>query len=1517
MFPATALSLLRAHPVKVGAAELRGYRDVDRRQARRVAGVSSCHHLESLRIQHLNCTLGGHDPMRINMKILSVVVAALLVNVPLAAHAQSRSPAELAQLRDSVRAVGGRVIIMLKSTAPGALRVRGRPPLSDAELQRVEARLSARQGLRIRGHAPMVGAVMGDVDDARLAELNADSNVAFIEADKFLVLQSTRNGAAIPADALRTQSVPWGITRVTAPDAWALGFTGAGVKVGMMDSGGDPTHPDLVWAGGYNANTGGTAPSDWADDVASCNGHGTHVAGTVAARNNGVGVVGVAPDVSLYALKVFVDIGGTCGAWVSAQMLAVQWAVSNGIRVVSASLGGSGGGSYLTTIQAAADAGTFFVAAAGNDNGGAVEYPAAFAPSIAVSSLSSSNTVSSFSSVGPQIEVGAPGEGVLSTMPGGGYGTKSGTSMATPHVTGVVALLVQQNPGITLAGVRQALQNGALDLAAPGFDNGTGWGLVRAAPSLQGGATAPLTLSVTPGSRNVGIVLGASAPADNATVTLGGTNASTTGWSATKKKSWTTLTTSSGTGSGTVAWTRNATGLAVGTYVDTITVTSPGAASGSPAMIYDTLRISAVVVPVALAVTPGSRNVAVTQGTNAPGDNATVTLTGTNATSTAWSATKKKSWTTLTTASGTGSGMVAWSRAAAGLAVGTYVDTITVSASGATGSPTTVIDTMRITAATSPVTLAVAPASRRVTLQQGTNAPADNAAVSLTGTNAATTAWTATNKKSWNTLTTASGTGNGTVAWSRAAAGLAVGTYVDTITVSSSGATGSPATVIDTMQITAVTSPLVLAVTPGSRNVAVTQGASAPGDNATVSLSGTGASTTAWSAVTKKGWVTLTTASGTGSGTLAWNRNATSLAVGTYVDTITVSASGATGSPAAVIDTLRITAAPIPVVLAVSPLSRKVTVQTGTNAPPDNAAVSLTGTNAATTPWTATKKKSWTTLTTASGTGNGSVAWSRAAAGLVVGTYVDTITVTATGATGSPTIVVDTMLVTAASVPVALAVSPSSRNVAVQQGTSAPGANASVTISGTNAATTAWTATKKKAWTTLTTASGTNTGTVAWNRNASGLAVGTYVDTITVTASGATGSPGTVIDTMTITAATTPVVLAVSPGARNVAVTQGTNAPPDNASVSLTGTNSATAAWSATNKKSWNTLTTASGTGSGTVAWQRAAAGLAVGTYVDTITVSASGATGSPAVVIDTMRITAATTPIVLAVSPSARSVSLTQGSNAPGDNATVSLTGTNAGSTAWSATKKKSWTTLTTSSGTGSGTVAWTRNVSTLAAGTYVDTITVTAPGAAGGSPAMVFDTVKIGATTVSVHPGSNKKKLYAVGAASSVVSPTTDSAVVQLDQGAEPLDTWSASTASTRLQIVRSSGPMTAALVWQRLAVTLPVGLYIDTLHVQLQRDATISGIYVDTLEVVAVTLPDPAVAVADLFRSNTLTDDQRTVLDLQGNGNGGYDIGDFLAWVDRDHLHLSASVMARLKELSPPASPASGRPRTKPNP
>ena len=314
-----------------------------------------------------------------------------------------------------------------------------------------------------------------------------------------------------------------------------------------------------------------------------------------------------------------------------------------------------------------------------------------------------------------------------------------------------------------------------------------------------------------------------------------------------------------------------------------------------------------------------------------------------------------------------------------------------------------------------PLALVVNPLSRRATAQPGTTAPGDNAAITLSGDNAGQAGWTATTRHSWITVTVGAGTGSGTASWTRNTSGLAVGYYVDTIRVTASGATGSPAQVIDTLQITVAPVPLTMVVSPLSRNRATTQGTAAPDENVAITLTGDNAGSTTWIASNRKAWTALAASSGTSSGVLTWHRNATTLAIGTYVDTITITATGASGSPVNVIDTLRITAAPVPLSLVVTPSSRNATVAQGGTAPGTTAAVTLLGDNAATTSWTVTKKKAWTTLTTASGTGSGIAAWTRNALGLVAGTYVDTIVVTAAGASGSPGTVIDSLLVTAVS----------------------------------------------------------------------------------------------------------------------------------------------------------------------------------------------------------------------------------------------------------------------------------------------------------------------------------------------------------------------------------------------------------------------------------------------------------------------------------------------------------------------
>lgn len=258
------------------------------------------------------------------------------------------------------------------------------------------------------------------------------------------------------------QTVPWGIERVNAPAAWAAS-RGAGVKVAVVDTGVDPNHKDLRVSAAFSAfeNEG---PEDG-------NGHGTHVAGTIAGLDNGIGVVGVAPDVTLIAAKVL-DSGGS-GTYATV-IAGLQWAVEQEADVVNMSLGGDQGEPSLEeAFQAAADAGVVIVAAAGN-NSGAVGYPAKYPSTIAIAASDSSDKAAYFSSRGPEVEFITPGVQVYSTYKGGGYRKLDGTSMACPHAAGLAALAVASGAhGIDA--VRAALKAAATKLpGVPDTLNGSG-----------------------------------------------------------------------------------------------------------------------------------------------------------------------------------------------------------------------------------------------------------------------------------------------------------------------------------------------------------------------------------------------------------------------------------------------------------------------------------------------------------------------------------------------------------------------------------------------------------------------------------------------------------------------------------------------------------------------------------------------------------------------------------------------------------------------------------------------------------------------------------------------------------------------------------------------------------------------------------------------------------------------------------------------------------------------------------
>ena len=238
--------------------------------------------------------------------------------------------------------------------------------------------------------------------------------------------------------ALRPE-LTWGVQRVRAPAAWQ-NTEGKGVRVAIIDTGIDTGHPDLVGQvdGGYSAITKSEATEAYQDD----NGHGTHVAGTVAGKKDDKGVVGVAPLARLYAVKVL-DADGSGN--MSDVIDGIVWAASNDMQVANMSLGAPfGSETMLRALRFAKGRGTIVVAAAGNSSGGPVGYPGAYPETIAVASADSEDKFSPFSSKGAEVDFIAPGSDIVSAKMGGGFASYSGTSMAAPHVAGLVALTVSQ-----------------------------------------------------------------------------------------------------------------------------------------------------------------------------------------------------------------------------------------------------------------------------------------------------------------------------------------------------------------------------------------------------------------------------------------------------------------------------------------------------------------------------------------------------------------------------------------------------------------------------------------------------------------------------------------------------------------------------------------------------------------------------------------------------------------------------------------------------------------------------------------------------------------------------------------------------------------------------------------------------------------------------------------------------------------------------------------------------------------
>ena len=307
--------------------------------------------------------------------------------------------------------------------------------------------------------------------------------------EKLLVNPSVESISPDEKRELMTQKNPYGINAVQATQLSQ--FDTSASKVCVIDTGYDLDHPDLADENsGVTGQSNNEAVGDWFTDG---HGHGTHVAGIIAALDNDIGSVGVFPGVNLHVVKIFDDNGD----WTYASDLidGINQCQQAGANVINMSLGGDyPSGEERAAMDQASENGVLLVAAAGNGGNSEFSYPASYDAVVSVGAVNSKNIRPNFSQFNSQVELAAPGLRIYSTYKNSQYARMSGTSMAAPHVAGAAALVWSFYPECTNADIRNALNASAEDLGDEGRDDMYGHGIVKAADAVEYLSVNPCTV---------------------------------------------------------------------------------------------------------------------------------------------------------------------------------------------------------------------------------------------------------------------------------------------------------------------------------------------------------------------------------------------------------------------------------------------------------------------------------------------------------------------------------------------------------------------------------------------------------------------------------------------------------------------------------------------------------------------------------------------------------------------------------------------------------------------------------------------------------------------------------------------------------------------------------------------------------------------------------------------------------------------------------------------------------------
>ena len=333
----------------------------------------------------------------------------------------------------------------------------------------------------------IVNAIAMDATPQAIETISKNKNVQLIASVKTIHLLESTPSQTVLNDIYTQSSAPWGISKIRAPDVWNLSVTGSGINISIIDTGINATHLDLDDLDD-NVSTNDPKVIKWIDYISNNitpyddDGHGTHVAGTAS----GTGGIGVAPGANLFAAKIFDSDGAGSGLDLC---YAFQWSIENGADIISFSGGGDHDPIFTSMIDNTIAAGVLPVIAAGNEgpSTSTISCPGDEKNSFTVGATDSSDIVANFSSRGPvtlngetyiKPDVSAPGVWIYSSYHDGNYVYMTGTSMATPHVSGAAALMLQVNPSLSPTEVKSILESTSLDIGVSGKDNNAGSGRI-------------------------------------------------------------------------------------------------------------------------------------------------------------------------------------------------------------------------------------------------------------------------------------------------------------------------------------------------------------------------------------------------------------------------------------------------------------------------------------------------------------------------------------------------------------------------------------------------------------------------------------------------------------------------------------------------------------------------------------------------------------------------------------------------------------------------------------------------------------------------------------------------------------------------------------------------------------------------------------------------------------------------------------------------------------------------------